>query len=262
MQLTSDDTADHTVDAFHRGAFYVAQPARKGHRAGTDAMMLAASVPSSFAGHLIDLGSGAGAAGLGVASRCPRAHVTLLERSPEMVAYARRSIALAENAHIAARSAVVMADVRMPAKERRALVENASFDWAIMNPPFNSALDHATPDPLRREAHVMEDAGVFRDWLATAAALVRRGGGISVIARPHSLNHILEAMRPHFGRQEIKPLYPRIEKAAIRVVVRARRGGADEISLAPPLVLHEPGSNRLSQAADSISNGRASLFGD
>ena len=262
MQLTTDDTLDYTVDAFHRGAFHLVQPARKGHRAGTDAMMLAASVPSSFAGHVIDLGSGAGAAGLGVGSRCPLSRVTLLERSPDMVAFARRSIALPENAHLASRSTVIMADVRMPADERRVLLADASLDWVIMNPPFNSALDHATPDPLRREAHVMEDANVFKDWLATAAYLVRPGGGVSVIARPQSLNHILNAMRPHFGRQEVKPLYPRVEKSAIRIVVRARRGAADEVTLAPPLILHEPGSNRLSQAADDISNGRSSLFSD
>lgn len=225
-------------------------------------MMLAASVPSSFAGHVIDLGSGAGAAGLGVGSRCPLSRVTLLERSPDMVAFAQRSIALPENSHLASRSTVIMADVRMPADERRVLLADASLDWVIMNPPFNSALDHATPDPLRREAHVMEDANVFKDWLATAAGLVRPGGGVSVIARPQSLNHILNAMRPHFGRQEVKPLYPRVEKSAIRIVVRARRGAADEVTLAPPLILHEPGSNRLSQAADDISNGRSSLFSD
>ena len=31
----------HTVDAFHRGRFWLVQPAKSGHRAGMDAMMLA-----------------------------------------------------------------------------------------------------------------------------------------------------------------------------------------------------------------------------
>ncbi|TIT88992.1 MAG: methyltransferase, partial [Mesorhizobium sp.] len=55
------DTPAHTVDAFHRGRFWLVQP-RSGHRAGMDAMMLAAAVPSSFAGRLADFGAGAGAA--------------------------------------------------------------------------------------------------------------------------------------------------------------------------------------------------------
>src|SRR5690606_91638 len=78
-----------TLDAFHRGAFWLVQPARRGHRAGVDAMMLAAAVPGSFAGKLADLGSGAGAAGLAVAARCPCSTVTLIDRSPEMLDYAR-----------------------------------------------------------------------------------------------------------------------------------------------------------------------------
>ncbi|TIV63582.1 MAG: methyltransferase, partial [Mesorhizobium sp.] len=43
------DTPAHTVDAFHRGRFWLVQP-RQGHRAGMDAMMLAAAVPSVFSG--------------------------------------------------------------------------------------------------------------------------------------------------------------------------------------------------------------------
>src|SRR5690606_25555249 len=71
-------------DAFHRGGFYLVQPLR-GHRAGSVAMMLAAAVPSGFSGRLADLGAGAGAAGLAVASRCPGAHVVLIEREAGMV---------------------------------------------------------------------------------------------------------------------------------------------------------------------------------
>jgi hypothetical protein len=51
--------------------------AGKGHRSGMDAMMLAAAVPGSFAGRLADLGAGAGAAGLAVASRCRRASTSV-----------------------------------------------------------------------------------------------------------------------------------------------------------------------------------------
>ena len=46
------------VDAFHRGRFFLVQPAAGGHRAGMDAMMLAAAVPSAFAFHRAGLGHG------------------------------------------------------------------------------------------------------------------------------------------------------------------------------------------------------------
>ncbi|RUX04971.1 methyltransferase, partial [Mesorhizobium sp. M2A.F.Ca.ET.037.01.1.1] len=70
---TAPDTPAHTVDAFHRGRFWLVQPSQGGHRAGMDAMMLAAAVPSRFSGRLADFGAGAGAAALAVLSRCPSA---------------------------------------------------------------------------------------------------------------------------------------------------------------------------------------------
>ena len=255
------DSLDHTVDAFHRGAFYLAQPAKKGHRAGTDAMMLAASVPSTFCGHLIDLGAGAGAAGLGVAARCPQARVTLLERSAAMAGYARLSIALPQNAHLRERADLIVADVRMSDAKRRAVLPDFSFDWAIMNPPFNNALDRASPDGLRREAHVMED-GLFERWLRTAAAIVKPRGGLALIARPRSLPAILAAIEGRFGDARIVPVLPRPDEPAIRIVLRAVRGSRAALSLMPALAIHDADSDRFAARAEAISNGRATLFGD
>ena len=48
----------HTLDAFHRGDFWLVQPKGAGHRAGVDAMILAAAVPSAFSGRLADFGAG------------------------------------------------------------------------------------------------------------------------------------------------------------------------------------------------------------
>src|SRR5690606_1143645 len=109
-----------TLDAFHRGDFWLVQPAKGGHRAGMDAMMLAAAVPGAFAGRLADFGAGAGAAGLAVASRCPNAYGLLVEKSPEMAAFARKSIALDENSHLAGRAEGREADVSLAGPPRRA----------------------------------------------------------------------------------------------------------------------------------------------
>lgn len=258
-----DVTEASTLDAFHRGRFWLVQPDRRGHRAGTDAMMLAAAVPSGFTGRLADLGAGAGAAGLAVAARCPQARVTLVENAPEMAAYARRSLALPQNAALAGRCEVLETDVRLADAARRAGgLADFSFDWAIMNPPFNRPNDRASPDALRRQAHVMEDASVFETWLKTAGWIVRPGGGVAVIARPESLLQILAGMRPYFGAADVKALHPRSDRAATRIVVRAVRGSNRDLSLSPPLVLHDPGSDRFAAHPDAINNGLASLFGD
>jgi tRNA1(Val) A37 N6-methylase TrmN6 len=227
-----------------------------------DAMMLAASVPSAFTGRLADFGAGAGAAGLAVLSRCSGARAVLVERSPEMAAFAQATLAHPDNARIACRAEVLQADVGLTGKARQetGLADN-SFDHVIMNPPFNAEADRATPDELKRLAHVME-GGLFESWLRSAAAVTRPRGGVCIIARPESLGAILDAMGGRFGNAELMAIHPRPDAAAIRIVVRAVRGARGKLAIRPPLILHESGSDRFSAHTDRINNGLASLFGD
>lgn len=254
--------APFTLDAFHRGDFWLVQPAATGHRAGTDAMMLAAAVPSSFAGRLADLGAGAGAGGLAVASRCAGARVLLVERSPAMADFAARTLEEPHNAHLRPRVALLAADVTLTGLARReAGLEDNGFDFAILNPPFNDRTHRRSPDGLKREAHVME-SGALEGWLRTAAAIVRPRGGLAAIVRPRSLAELLRAADGRFGGAEVVPIHSRAETPAIRVVVRAWRGSRAAMSLLPPLVLHDGPGHGFSGRAEAVNNGRASLFGD
>lgn len=249
-----------TVDAFHRGRFHLFQPADKGHRAGVDAMLLAAAVPDGFSGTVADLGAGAGAAGLAVASRCKAARILLVERSPEMVDCARRSIGLPENAAYTDRIDVLQADVEASGRHRVAagLPDNC-FDFVIMNPPFNEPRDRASPDILRRDAHVMTE-GLFERWIRTAAAIATAGGGLAIIARAESLEEILAACAGRFGGIQICPIYPRPQSAAIRIVLRGRKGARGMLKLLPPLVLHAEEGRAFTDHANAVINGERSLF--
>ena len=251
----------HTIDAFHRGGFFLAQPKGAGHRAGMDALMLAAAVPSDFSGTLADFGSGAGAAGLAVASRCAGATITLVERSSKMAQFAMATLALPQNAHLAGRASLLTADVTLSGTSRQAagLADN-SFDFVIMNPPFNAKQDRQTPDGLKKSAHVMEDE-LFERWVRSAAAVLRPKGHLTIIARPVSLVPLLAAFGKRFGNAEIVPVHPRADAAAIRIILRARRGARGALSLCPPLVLHED-DGRFTARAEAISDGKASLFND
>ncbi|EKF19915.1 tRNA1(Val) (adenine(37)-N6)-methyltransferase [Nitratireductor pacificus] len=259
----ADPDADDrfSVDSFHRDAFRLVQPVRNGHRAGIDAMLLAAALPDGFSGTVADLGAGAGAAGFAVAARCPGVRVTLVEQAATMADCARRSIALPHNADLGQRLTVLEADVTLSGTQRGAagLPSNA-FDAAIMNPPFNKASDRATPDALKRAAHVMPD-DLFERWIRTAAAIVRPGGLLALIARPASLAPILAALERRFGGALVMPVHPDAERAAIRILLRARKGSRAGLALAPPLILHEA-DGAVTARADALTNGRATLFAD
>src|SRR5437588_11142952 len=82
---------DITEDAFLGGQLRLRQP-KSGHRAGHDAMLLAAATPARSGDRVVDLGAGVGAAGLAVAVRVGDAAVTLVDIDPTLVAIATENI--------------------------------------------------------------------------------------------------------------------------------------------------------------------------
>jgi len=257
--LTEPDPREpaFTIDAFHRGRFHVVQPRDEGHRSGIDAMLLASLVASDGPSSIADLGSGAGAAGLAVASRLADARVLLIEKFPVMADYARRSIGLPENAFLADRVDVVEADVTLTGKARVAAgLEDEVHDHVIMNPPFNHAGDRKTPDNLKAEAHALTE-GLFEAWLKTAGAIMKPGGQLSLIARPESIADILSACGKRFGGVEITPVHPRPGEDATRILVTAIKGSKARLIFRAPLVVHGPDGHSFNADVDDLNNGRS-----
>jgi tRNA1(Val) A37 N6-methylase TrmN6 len=245
-----------TIDAFHRGAFHIVQPKGRGHRAGMDAMLLACLVDDDRPVRVADLGAGAGAAGLAVASRLPHAEVVLFERSADMAAFARKGLALVENARFVGRVSVVEADVTLAAKARNdAGLIDETFHHVIMNPPFNDPGDRLTPDALKAEAHAMT-SGLFESWLRTAGAIMLPGGQLSLIARPQSIGDIIAACGKRFGGIEITPIHPREGESAVRILVTAIKGSRARLALRFPLVMHGEGTHQFTSRVDDLNNGR------
>lgn len=245
-----------TLDAFHRGRFHLLQPKNGGHRAGMDAMMLAALVADERPVRVADLGAGAGAAGLGVAARLPHAEVTLVERSPLMADYARRTLQLAENAFLADRVQVVEADVTLKGRARVAAgLPDDHFHHVIMNPPFNDGRDRRTPDALKAEAHAMTE-DLFEGWVRTAGAIMVPGGQLSLIARPESVGEILAACGRRFGGLELTAIHPRPGEEAIRLLVTAIKGSRARLKWRAPLVMHAEEGHAFTAFVDDLNNGR------
>lgn len=245
-----------TVDAFHYGRFHVVQPKGRGHRSGMDAMLLASLVSHAGYCRIADLGAGAGAAGMAVASRLGEAEVVLVERSADMAAFARKGLSLPENAGFSARIRVLEADVTLTGRARVAAgLADDSFDHIIMNPPFNDPGDRKTPDGLKAEAHAMVD-NLFEQWIRTAGAILVPGGQLSLIARPQSIGDIIAACGKRFGGLEITALQPRAGESAVRILVTAIKGSRARLVMRAALTMHEEGAHRFSRDVDDLNNGR------
>lgn len=250
-------TLTETVDAFHYGRFHLVQPKGIGHRSGMDAMLLAALVTGEGAIRVADLGAGAGAAGLAVAARLPEARVLLVERSPLMAGFARKTLDLPSNARLAPRVSLLEADVSLSGRARLAAgLADDVHDHVIMNPPFNARADSRTPDALKAEAHAMDD-GLFERWIKTAGAILKPGGQLSLIARPQSIAEIVDACGRRFGAIEITPLHARAGETALRILVTAIKGSRTKLALRMPIVMHEPGAHDFTPFVDALNNGLA-----
>src|ERR1700750_59724 len=81
-----------TEDAVLGGRLRLRQ-LKRGHRAGHDAVLLAAATPAKAGERVVDLGAGVGAAGLAVAARIRDIDLVLVERDEALADIARANLA-------------------------------------------------------------------------------------------------------------------------------------------------------------------------
>jgi tRNA1(Val) A37 N6-methylase TrmN6 len=98
-----------------------------------------------------------------------------------------------------------------------------------------------SPDARRRLAHASEP-GLLVRWVASAAFLLKPGGVLTLIWRAEGLSEVLAALGRGFGSLTILPVHGDGGKPAIRVLVRALKGGQAPTRIMAGLLLNdEPG---------------------
>jgi tRNA1(Val) A37 N6-methylase TrmN6 len=228
-----------------------------GHRAGTDAVLLAASAPALPSGLVVDAGAGSGAVGLLLALANPDAEIALLEKNAAAADDARRNIAA--NA-LSARVRLVEADL-FDTRARKAAGLAEAADLVVTNPPFLDArAARVSPDADRAMAHVLGEGGLAA-WLKSALALLRPGGVFALIHRADALAEILGALTGRLGALEIFPVFARAGRPAIRVIVRGRKGSHAPLAVLSGLVLHGE-DGRFTPVAEEIHRHGRRLFAD
>ena len=249
----SELVGDVTEDAFLGGKLRLRQP-KSGHRAGHDAILLAAATPACPGDRVVDLGAGVGAAGLAVARRIAGIAPVLVEIDEGLAELARANTSA--NA-IAAETLVL--DVTSRAENFAAVgLTPESVDVVLMNPPFNDAARHrASPDGARAIAHVAATE-TLEEWIRASRRILKSGGNLAMIWRADGIADVLAALGRGFGSLMILPIHPDAGAPAIRVLVRATKGGRAPTRLLPGLVLNDE-AGRPTSDAQSILSGNAML---
>ncbi len=247
------DVLETTRDAFLGGLVHVHQPKKGRHRAGTDAVFLAAALPDSAKGHVIDLGAGVGTAGFCAAARLGEITVSLVEIDQPVIGLARAALQDPSNASFADRISILPADVTAKGSERhKAGLKPGFADHVLMNPPYYPAgTFRASPASARASAHMLDDRGLD-PWVKTAADILRDGGSLTVIFRADGLKELLDVFSGRFGAIDVVPLRPRADAAATRILIRAVRASKAPLQLLPGFVLHEGNGSDFTDLARSV----------
>jgi tRNA1(Val) A37 N6-methylase TrmN6 len=225
-----------------------------GHRAGTDAILLAAAAPRDAKGLLIDAGSSSGAAGLAAALDRPDVQLLLIDREAEAIALATRNLALNG---LNTRGEARMADLLVAKSRRAAGIVDGSGAYVISNPPFlDPGQSRRSPDEDRARAHVFDAADGLERWVRACTALCAPHGEIILIHRADRLAELLDALKGRAGGVAVTPVHARADTDAIRVLLRARKGSRAPMRLRPPLVLHEA-DGRFTSLAEALHRGEA-----
>jgi tRNA1(Val) A37 N6-methylase TrmN6 len=229
----SDSSLEYTEDAFLGGQLKLRQP-KAGHRVGHDAVLLAASCRARRGERVVEFGAGVGAAGLAVGKRVGGLELVLVEIDPVLAALAHDN---AKANGIPAQICVL--DVTAPAQAFAAAgLPPDSADVVLMNPPFNDAARHrASPDQARASAHMAQPT-TLAQWVAAARRILKSGGVLTLIWRADGLAEALVALDNGFGSLAVLPVHGDAGKPAIRILIRAVKGGRAPTQILPALMLN------------------------
>ncbi|MGH1369681.1 MAG: tRNA1(Val) (adenine(37)-N6)-methyltransferase [Maritimibacter sp.] len=217
-----------TEDKFLGGQLNLLQP-RDGYRAGVDPVFLAAAMTAHEGESVLDLGCGVGAAALCLGTRVKGLRLVGVERQPDYADLAKMN-AFDNDIDME----VFTSDLEAMPPE----VKEESFDHVIMNPPYHVAERSIKSDNTGKAQALFEETPL-EAWIDAAARRLKPRGYLTMIQRADRLPEILGALDDRMGSILVKPLCPREGRAAVLVLVQARKGGRGAFRLATPLILHD-----------------------
>ncbi len=242
-----------TQDAFLGGRLLLSQP-KRGHRAGHDAILLAAATAAQTGERVIDFGAGVGAAGLALARRIEGIDLVLVEIEPSLAALADHNATIN---HLQAE--IVVLDIGAGAADFSAAgLFPDSADAVLMNPPFNDPRRHRpSPAAGRSLAHQATET-TLESWVHAARRVLKPGGMLTMIWRAEALTEVLSSLKTGFGSVQILPVHSDVAAPAMRILVRAIKGGRGPLALCSGLNLNDE-SGRSLPSVQAILRGEQAL---
>lgn len=234
-----------TQDGFLNGRIRAWQP-RKGYRAATDPVLLAAATPASDDATVLDLGCGVGVASLCLAARLKNLKMTGVEIQGDYADLARRN---AEENGV--NFTVFDADLATLPKH----ITEQSFDHVIANPPYFRTGSLAEEPGKAIARH---EATPLSDWVKVAKRRLSPKGWFTIVLPIERMPELMALLIPGFGDICVKPLSARQGRVPNRFILKARKGAKGPFRLCEPLILHA-GATHLADGDDQSAEANQIL---
>lgn len=203
---------------------------------GMDAVLLSGFATVKRGEKVLDMGTGTGIIPLLLSAKTEGEHFTALEIQKEIAEMAARSVAMN---HLEEKIEIVNGDI----KEASRIFGAASFDVVTTNPPYmNDA--HGLKNPTEVKAISRHEVlCTLEDVVREGAKVLKPGGRMYMVHRPHRLIEIITTMKQYkLEPKRMCMVHPFKDKEANMVLIEAVRGGGSWLKMEAPIVVYkEPG---------------------
>lgn len=220
------------IDDLHRNGYQIIQK-ENGFCFGMDAVLLSGFAAVKPGERVADLGTGTGIIPILLEAKTEGEHFTGLEIQTAMAEMAGRSVALN---HLEAKITIVEGNI----KEAGRIFGGASFDVVTTNPPYmNDSHGLKNPD-LPKAIARHEVLCTLEDVVRESAKLLRPGGRLYMVHRPHRLIEIISELTKYkLEPKRMKLVHPFVDKEANMVLIEAVRGGRPMLKVEKPLIVYK-----------------------
>lgn len=220
------------IDDLHRNGYQIIQNGGA-FCFGMDAVLLSGFAVVRPGERALDLGTGTGIIPILLEAKTEGKHFTGLEIQEAMADMAARSVKLN---HLEEKIDIVSGDI----KEAGRIFGGASFDVVTTNPPYmNDSHGLKNPDMAKAIAR-HEVLCSLEDVVREAAKVLRPGGRLYMVHRPHRLIEIITQMtRYKLEPKRMKLVHPFVDKEANMVLIEAAKGGRSMLKVEKPLIVYQ-----------------------